>query len=77
MEAQTEIVAKINKVEILVIENGQKLVPIKPICEAFGIDDKAQRQKIQDDEILGSIGVLSTSVGADGKSWEMLCTPYK
>lgn len=77
MTAQTKVIATINKVDIIVIENGQKYVPIKPICEAFGIDDKRQRQKIQEDEILGSVGGLRPSTGADGKTYEMFCIPYK
>lgn len=77
MKAQTRTVAIINETKILLIENGQKLVPIKPICEALGIDAKAQRSKIQEDEILGSTGVLSTSVAGDGKDREMFCIPFK
>jgi hypothetical protein len=30
-------VARINQVDILVIEDGDKLVAVKPICEAVGI----------------------------------------
>jgi len=77
METTTTTLAKVNKVNILLIENGQKLVPIKPICEALGVDDKAQRDKIKNDEILGSVGVLSTSTGADKKQYEMFCIPYR
>lgn len=77
MENTTKTVARINKVNILLIENGSKLVPIRPICEALGIDDKAQRSKIENDEILGSVKVLSTSTGADGKLYEMFCIPFK
>ena len=77
MEATTKTLARINKVDILLVENGEKLIPIKPICEALGVDDKAQKDKIKNDEILGSTGVLSTSVGADGKDREMFCIPFK
>ena len=73
----TLTLANVNKVNILLIENGEKLVPIKPICEALNIDAKNQREKISQDEILGSVGVLSTSVGADGKTREMFCIPFK
>ena len=67
----------VNDVQIILIENGNKLVPIKPICEALGIDDKAQRTKIKEDDFLSSVGVLSTSTGADGKGYEMFCLPLK
>jgi len=77
MKNETRTVAVINKSRILVIENGEKLVPIKPICEALGVDVDSQRKKINDDEILGSVTVLSTATGADGKQYEMFCIPYK
>ncbi len=72
------LISKINGVDIVTVErDGEIFVPIKPICEAIGIDDRAQRDKIQSDEILGSTGVLSTSVAADGKEREMFCLPLK
>jgi hypothetical protein len=77
MTATTKTVARINNVSILMIENGQKLVPIRPICDALGIDHKNQRTKIQEDDFLSSVGVLNTSTGSDGKSYEMYCLPYK
>jgi hypothetical protein len=70
-------VATINNVAIVVIDGNQKLVPIKPICEILGIDAKAQRDRINRDEIYSSIGVMTTSVGADGKDREMLCLPIE
>ena len=53
----------------------RQLVPIKPICDALGIDAKAQRNRIDRDEILNSTGVIMTSVAADGKEREMYCIP--
>lgn len=41
----------------------KKLVPIKPICEALGIDRKAQQDKIREDEF------LSSSWGAQHPNW--------
>lgn len=61
----------------MVIENGNKLEPIKPICEALGIDTDSQRKKINSDEILNSTAVLSTVVAGDGKEREMFCIPFK
>jgi hypothetical protein len=77
MNTQTRTVAVINDSKILVIENGQKLVPIKPICDALGIDVDSQRKKINSDQILSSVAVLSTATGADGKQYEMFCIPFK
>ena len=72
------LISRINGVDIVTVEqDGEIFVPIKPVCEAIGIDDRAQRDKIQSDEILASTGVLSTSVAADGKKREMFCLPLK
>lgn len=75
---ETKTVAKVNQVSIqLVSDSKEKLVPIKPICEAMGIDPKVQRTKIQEDDFLSSVGVLSTSTGSDGKQYEMMCLPLE
>jgi hypothetical protein len=40
----TLLLQKVNGQPIQIIEeNGTEYVPIKPICEALGIDDKSQR----------------------------------
>ena len=75
--ATTSAVAKINNVEILVIENGEKRVAVKPICQALGIDVDSQRQKLNSDPILSSVTVTSTATGADGKQYEMTTIPFK
>ena len=84
MEAKTEttavatiVVAKINEVEILASQVELGLVPIKPICEALGVDAKAQRDKLNSNPLYFSVGVLSTSTGADGKGYEMHCLPFE
>ena len=76
MTEKTKTVARINDVSIMLFDGAEKLVPIKPICEAIGISHKSQADKIKSDEILGSLGVLSTSTGNDGKQYEMFCLPY-
>jgi hypothetical protein len=73
----TLTVAKINNTEIVIIENGEKRVAIKPLCEILGVDFSAQLQRIKSDEILGSTVGLSTTVGADGKEREMQTIPFK
>ena len=70
-------IAKINNIEINIIDDAEKLVPIKPICEALGIDFSVQLKKIKDDDFLSSTVVLSTTVGGDGKKREMTSLPYK
>ena len=75
-EVKTSTVARINQVDILLIENGEKRVAIKPICEALGVDFSAQLQKLKSDPILGPTMGLSTTVGADGKEREMQTIPF-
>ena len=74
---KTNAIAKVNEVAILMANDEQKLVPIKPICEALGIDRKAQQDKLEFDDFLRSVRVLSTLTGADGKGYEMVCLPLK
>lgn len=73
----THVVANIDGVDILASQTEFELVPIKPICESFGIDAKAQRDKLNSNPLYKSTGVLSTSVGADGKDREMYCLPFE
>lgn len=70
-------IAKVNNVAIMASNDPRQLVPIKPICDALGIDAKAQRNRIDRDEILNSTGVIMTSVAADGKEREMYCIPLR
>lgn len=76
-EPKTTKIARINDVDIVIIDNGERRVAIKPICQALGIDEDAQRRKLNDDPILSSTTVLSTAVGADGKTREMVTIPFK
>lgn len=69
-----QLISKINGVDIVTVErNGEIFVPIKPICDAIGIDPKVQRRKLQEDEFFASTGVIMTSVAADDKEREMYC----
>ncbi len=70
-------IGKINNTNIEIIETGENLVPIKPICEALGVDAKSQREKIKNDYFLSSVEVLSTLTGSDGKKYEMTALPLK
>ncbi len=68
-------IGKINGVEIYAVkdEKGKDLVPIKPICQALGVNTPGQIQKIQSHRIYSSVVWLSHTTGADGKQYEMLC----
>jgi len=75
--ATTNTVAKINNVSIVVVENGDKYVAVKPICDALGIDFQKQLERIKDDEIIGQLYTIRYMVGADGKDREMGVIPFK
>lgn len=70
-------VAKINNVEIIVIENGEKRIPVRPICDALGVSVQGQLEKLKTDPILGSVIKLTFTTGADGKQYEMQTIPFK
>lgn len=83
MNLQTEkstktTVAMVNKTPIAVIDqNGMPMVPIKPICEALGISYPSQFTKLKDDDFYCSVIVLSTTTGADKKTYQMASLPLK
>jgi hypothetical protein len=71
-------VAVVNKQQIMIVpENGAELVPIRPICEALGIDFSSQLKRLKRDEILNSTVVTVTTVGGDEKNREMVAIPLK
>lgn len=70
-------VAKVNNVSIIVIDNGEKRVAIKPICEALGVSLQGQLEKIKTDPILSSTIKMIFTVGADSKEREMQTIPLK
>lgn len=76
-KATSTVVAQINRVNILMVENGEKRIAIKPICEALGINYSTQLEKLKSDEILNTTISLRGTVGADGKPRDMLTMPYK
>lgn len=69
----------INGVEIFaeINENGQIHIPVKPICQAVGVNPEAQRQRILRHYILNSVAFILKATGADGKNYEMLCLPLE
>ena len=74
---ETKIIVRVNNVDIIATSDEQQLVPIRPICEALGIDYSRQLKKIKDDPDLGSVVGLKPTTGADGKTYEMCCLPLE
>ena len=77
MENNMTTVARINGVSIQIIEAGEKMVPVKPICEALGIAFESQFTRLKSDPILGSTITTSVTVGADGKQRNMTVIPMR
>lgn len=73
---ETKTIVRVNNVDI-VATSDEQLIPIRPICEALGVDADSQRKRIERDEILSSTTVVMTVVAADGKEREMYCIPYR
>lgn len=74
---ETRVITRINGVGILASNVSEGLIPIKPICEALGIDYSTQLKKIKEDEDWSSVMGLSPATGADGKIYEMCCISKK
>ena len=73
----TKTIAQVNQVSIEISLDKEQSLPIRPICEAIGVDFSAQKQRIERDEILNSVVVMTTTTGKDGKQYEMMCLPFK
>ena len=66
----TKTIVRVNNVDILATSDEQ-LIAIRPICEALGIDEEGQRQRICRDEILSSVACMIKATGRDGKQYDM------
>lgn len=80
MEKKKRIsIGKVNGSDIFAVtsESGEILVPIRPICEAIGVDHSAQTKRIKRHYVYSSTVVTVTTVASDGKPREMLCIPLK
>jgi len=73
----TLTVARVNNVDIQIIKNGEKLIPVKPICQALGIAFEVQLRRLKSDPILNSVVTTRVTTGADGKQYEMTVIPYR
>lgn len=74
---KTNVVAIVNGVEILASAVSEELVPVRPVCEALGIDFPSQYSKLKAHPVYAPFIVLSTTVATDNKEREMLCIPIE
>jgi hypothetical protein len=78
MKTKIESLTKVNDVEIQIVETGNGyFIPIRPICDALEINFSGQSQRVERDEILGSVVCVIHTTGSDKKEYDMLCLPVK
>lgn len=74
-----QFITTVNGIEIAAVRDEEHnfFVPVRPLCEAIGVDPEAQRQRIMRHYILGSTAFTLKVVAADDKEREMLCLPLE
>lgn len=74
-----QVITTINGIEISAVrdENNNFFVPVKPICQALGIDFAAQYNKLQADLTLSPTIAIIATVATDEKERNMVCLPLK
>ena len=65
-----------NDVDIIATTEEQ-MVPIKPICEALGVNYTTQIEKLKKHPIYGSVVPLRGITAADGKTYQTSCMPLR
>ena len=71
-------VAIINNVSLQVVaDEREQLVAVKPVCEILGVDYPGQFAKLKEHPLYSSVIGLSSTTGADGKTYEMVCLPLR
>lgn len=78
MNNKTTTIAIVNKSSITAIATANDtVIPMRPICEAIGVNFSFQLKRAKQHPILSSTMVTVTTVGADGKDREMVCLPLE
>lgn len=60
---------------VITDQAGEKLVAVRPICEAIGLAWNGQYERILRDDVLKSTVRIMRTVAVDGKSRELVCLP--
>lgn len=78
MSMNTVNVAMVNGTSLQVVaDEREHFVAVKPVCEILGVDYPGQYTKLKEHPIYSSVIGLSSTTGADGKKYEMVCIPFK
>lgn len=60
---------------VVITDDAQHLVAMKPVCEGIGLDWKAQYNRLKRDEVLNSVVVMMAITASDGKNYQSVCLP--
>lgn len=72
------LIKRVNETNITIVQEGSDIfVPIRPICDALGVDFSGQRRRIMSDPILGSVVDEKSATASDGKNYMMVCLPFE
>ena len=69
--------ATVNGITLEITSDNRLLVPLKPICEALGVNYTTQFDKIKDNYFLSKALVKERMKSKDGKNYLMSCLPLK
>ncbi len=74
-----QVITTINGIEITAVcdEKHNIFVPVKPICNALGIDFASQHNKLLSDPTLAPTVAIIATVATDEKKRNMVCLPLK
>ena len=59
----------------VLMKAGVEMVAVSPICEAIGVEEYRQIQKLQSNPQFSCLHMSAT--GSDGKSYQMACLPLE
>ena len=78
MIMKTTNVTKVNGVNIFIVEDEEnQMIPIRPICDALGVQYELQLNKLKEHPSFGPTISQRDMVAADGKVRSMSCLPAK
>lgn len=75
---KTTNVAIVNGINLQVVaDEREQFVAVKPVCEILGVNYTTQVEKLKEHPIFSSVIPLRGTTGADGKTYQMLCIPFR
>lgn len=66
-----------NSLSVVTAADGRRLVAMRPICEAIGLQWESQYNRLRRNEVLTSTISVMNMVAVDGKEREQVCLPLE